>query len=119
MSIDWNVVCDKCRQWHHLGQDSGGTCSFGYGSNDESGRDTVGRFIADHMNHNWGDGESLRVVKTDNFPDGYTSAICEHVNEISKEVKTSAIYCEHANEMPVICPCPDDCYCKDHSCKGR
>ena len=31
---------------------------------------------------------------------------------------TSAIYCEHANEMPAKCPCDDDCYCKQHSCKG-
>ena len=29
----------------------------------------------------------------------------------------SAIYCEHANEMPARCPCDDDCYCKQHSCK--
>ncbi len=29
----------------------------------------------------------------------------------------SAIGCEHANEMPVQCPCDDDCYCKQHSCK--
>ncbi len=31
----------------------------------------------------------------------------------------SAIYCEHANEMPQTCPCPADCYCKEHSCKPR
>ena len=31
--------------------------------------------------------------------------------------RTSPIYCEHANEMPNICPCDDLCYCKDHSCK--
>jgi hypothetical protein len=31
--------------------------------------------------------------------------------------KLSAMYCEHANEMPNVCPCPDNCYCKDHSCK--
>jgi hypothetical protein len=33
---------------------------------------------------------------------------------------TSAIYCEHANEVPAgKCPCPEDCYCKQHSCKRR
>ncbi len=32
---------------------------------------------------------------------------------------TSAICCEHANEMPYQCPCDDDCYCKQHSCKER
>lgn len=31
----------------------------------------------------------------------------------------SAIYCNHANEMPATCPCDDDCYCKEHSCKSR
>lgn len=31
---------------------------------------------------------------------------------------TSAIYCEHANEMPAVCPCPADCYCKSHSCSS-
>ena len=24
----------------------------------------------------------------------------------------SPIYCEHANEMPNICPCPPNCYCR-------
>jgi hypothetical protein len=27
-----------------------------------------------------------------------------------------AIFCEHANEVPNVCPCPADCYCKTHSC---
>jgi len=31
---------------------------------------------------------------------------------------SSAIFCEHANEMPAVCPCPDDCYCKENSCKS-
>lgn len=31
----------------------------------------------------------------------------------------SAMYCEHANEMPASCPCPEDCYCKSHSCRRR
>jgi 3-oxoacyl-[acyl-carrier-protein] synthase III len=29
----------------------------------------------------------------------------------------SPIYCEHANEAPVVCPCDSDCYCKTSSCK--
>lgn len=33
--------------------------------------------------------------------------------------RTSPIYCEHANEMPHVCPCDPDCYCKDHSCRPR
>lgn len=31
----------------------------------------------------------------------------------------SALLCEHANEMPMICPCEEDCYCKYYSCKNR
>lgn len=33
--------------------------------------------------------------------------------------RTSAVFCEHANEMPQRCPCDDNCYCKDHSCRAR
>jgi hypothetical protein len=29
----------------------------------------------------------------------------------------SAVYCEHANEVPQVCPCLPDCYCKSHTCK--
>lgn len=28
-----------------------------------------------------------------------------------------AVFCEHANEAPVECRCPANCYCKTHSCK--
>lgn len=31
----------------------------------------------------------------------------------------SPLYCDHANEMPAACPCPEDCYCKSHSCKKK
>lgn len=29
----------------------------------------------------------------------------------------SAIFCGHANECPNVCPCDDDCYCRDHTCR--
>lgn len=29
----------------------------------------------------------------------------------------SPLFCDHANEVPVSCPCDDDCYCKQHTCK--
>lgn len=32
--------------------------------------------------------------------------------------KGSAMHCDHANEMPATCPCPDHCYCKEHTCKS-
>lgn len=28
----------------------------------------------------------------------------------------SAIFCNHANEVPNICPCSADCYCKGNTC---
>lgn len=31
----------------------------------------------------------------------------------------SAIFCEHANEVPAHCPCEEYCYCKDHTCKWK
>lgn len=31
----------------------------------------------------------------------------------------SAVYCEHANEMPATCPCDAECYCKENSCRPR
>jgi hypothetical protein len=27
-----------------------------------------------------------------------------------------AVLCEHANEVPAVCPCPETCYCKTHTC---
>jgi hypothetical protein len=31
---------------------------------------------------------------------------------------STPVFCEHANEVPHVCPCDADCYCKDHTCKG-
>jgi hypothetical protein len=28
-----------------------------------------------------------------------------------------AMTCEHANEVPRVCPCPMACYCKFHTCR--
>ena len=30
-----------------------------------------------------------------------------------------AMFCNHANEVPQSCPCADNCYCKDNTCKHR
>lgn len=30
----------------------------------------------------------------------------------------SALDCEHANEVPGLCPCEAPCYCHGHSCRG-
>lgn len=37
---------------------------------------------------------------------------------VMRRRQTSAMYCEHANEMPACCPCTLDCYCKAHSCRS-
>ncbi len=29
------------------------------------------------------------------------------------------VFCEHANESPRKCPCPDTCYCKYNTCSAR
>lgn len=31
----------------------------------------------------------------------------------------SWLYCEHANESPNVCPCPQNCPCRQHSCTKR
>lgn len=31
---------------------------------------------------------------------------------------TSALFCDHANEMPATCPCQPDCYCKANACRN-
>lgn len=74
MSVDWTILCDKCMEHHHLGQDMGGICSFGFGSQDIDGRRSAGEFISDHLGHNWADGECLRIVKTDGIPNGYVNS---------------------------------------------
>lgn len=41
-------------------------------------------------------------------------------NDLDVKLTTavSAMFCEHANECPLTCPCPSGCYCKTHTCKG-
>jgi hypothetical protein len=34
-------------------------------------------------------------------------------------VSESAMFCEHANEVPLACPCTATCYCKSHTCANR
>ncbi len=36
----------------------------------------------------------------------------------AEQKATSAMYCDHANEMPSTCPCLSDCYCKFNSCRS-
>jgi hypothetical protein len=38
--------------------------------------------------------------------------------EVRMSPVREAIFCAHANEVPQNCKCPDDCYCKSHTCKA-
>lgn len=37
---------------------------------------------------------------------------------VMRRRQTSAMFCEHANEMPSYCPCTLDCYCKANACRS-
>ncbi len=41
------------------------------------------------------------------------------VRKVLKEYDKSPLFCEHANESPITCPCHDTCYCKDKTCKNK
>lgn len=30
----------------------------------------------------------------------------------------AAMFCDHANEVPMSCPCDSECYCKEHTCRS-
>lgn len=34
-------------------------------------------------------------------------------------MENNAMFCEHANEVPMECNCNFDCYCKKNTCKSR
>jgi len=33
--------------------------------------------------------------------------------------RRDAMFCDHANEVPMSCSCPPACYCKAHTCRRR
>jgi hypothetical protein len=39
--------------------------------------------------------------------------------ETDKSEEGRAMMCDHANEVPLLCPCDAGCYCKSHTCKRR
>lgn len=73
MSVDWTIVCDKCENYFHLGQDMSGICSFGYGSKDLNGRQIIANLISEHLSHHMfvESERCLRIVLTDNIPINY------------------------------------------------
>lgn len=36
---------------------------------------------------------------------------------IKKGIEIDSMLCDHANEVPAICKCEKNCYCKAHTCK--
>lgn len=42
-----------------------------------------------------------------------------NLKRLRKREAISAMHCEHANEVPFMCPCPGNCYCKSHTCKFK
>ena len=69
MSTDFNVVDDEEKTFWHLGQRMSTTYSFGYGSKDQDGAANAAEMIVDHLRL----GKSLRIVLTDDIPEGYAA----------------------------------------------
>jgi hypothetical protein len=68
MSTDFNVVDDDKKTFWHLGQRMATTYSFGFGSTDHEGASNAAERIADRLQP----GKSLRIVLTDDIPEGYS-----------------------------------------------
>jgi hypothetical protein len=40
--------------------------------------------------------------------------------KVTNQFSDSSMYCNHANEMPAVCPCEPECYCRVHgNCQYR
>ncbi len=63
----------------------------------------------------------LKMVRDVAFPNVSNEELISIISRMNPQdhppkVYGSALACNHANEMPVKCPCEPDCYCKAHSC---
>lgn len=66
MSTDFDVICERCRRYLHIGQRfANGRFVSGYGSTDEEGQRKVTEFLALHIDH------QPRIVNSQFLPDGY------------------------------------------------
>ena len=74
--------------------------------------------LCSHCDHpeDWHDGGPCRKTYKVTARDGMTATtdFCRCVR-----FDISPIECDHANEVPVICQCPSNCYCKENSCRSR
>jgi len=68
MSTDFTAVDDEQKVFWHLGQRMSTTYSFGFGSKDHEGAAKAAEMIVDHLRY----GKSLRIVLTDDIPEGYS-----------------------------------------------
>lgn len=69
MSVDFNCIDDEKEVYWHLGQRMSSRYSFGYGRDDFAGHEDAAELIYDHLD--CGINKSLRIVLTDDIPDGY------------------------------------------------
>ena len=67
MSTDFTVVDDETKTYWHLGQRMATNYSFGYGSNDAEGISNAAEKIGEQLRY----GKRLRIVLTDDIPEGY------------------------------------------------
>ena len=43
--------------------------------------------------------------------------VCEVNGTNQKSISSNSMLCDHANEVPAVCKCKSDCYCKTHTCR--
>jgi hypothetical protein len=60
----------------------------------------------------------FEIVKDGRFFQTYkTSSFAKLIQP--KEETMNPMFCEHANENPGKCNCPENCYCKSYTCKEK
>lgn len=69
MSQDFDVVCDRCMEWHHFGQYMAAKMSMGYGTGDTEKMQATLEFIEKHA-YDKGCG-GVRVITSERVPLDY------------------------------------------------
>lgn len=92
MSTDWEIGCQNCKKYTHLGQEfAGGQKSFGFGDDDKEGRDAVAYWIVAHMDCSIF-GEFQELLVKGHFPDDWQYIDSEHVLEDARATDEVAGY---------------------------
>lgn len=69
--------------------------------------------------------KEIKANKTIDFKDEDVEecvkmAILDAIETYIEKCKSQdSIMCDHANEVPHVCKCGKDCYCKKHTCKTK